>query len=992
MVSGVEDPEVSGIEDPEVSGVEDPKVSGVEDPEVSGVEDPKVSGVEDPEVFEDPEVSVATDANNSSIRSDTDVMLQCQGLSFKSSCGCEQMWKGVVENIVDDKLLKDISDREQQEVEKLGDEEEESFLDDQQNAYEEPDNEPDDHDYLTTSVEDAYAENCIHLTNNESRESDSEIHQESGMTNKNKKAIRADNNNDGDTGLDITSAENGATEEEIMGSNQSVDGSSEATPEEVDFEGMSKKQKKKYLAQVKQIERMRKKLQKKKEQVKKEKLIHRSHQQEQRLNVAGLDANQLVKLVDDMQNIKKRQFSFSEDTEEELPEMKATETFSERLFQKKKATETFSSQREDEYISCAHSESYLVTKTGFRLPDWLVYGYRHALVTREISDMVTNDFCISPAQLEIRDKESCYRSVEEVVKSVLTMVKGEGWSRKWSSQKVVKSEKVGKSVLTMVKGEGTENGTIHEELNVPHEVHEDSAKLSKNVSLNSYKRRKSKLLNNFIWYIREKSSLLPQDYNLNDIFSECKATPSLKFLATLSVSDRKKLFLDLLFDSNAEFLGLPEQVQLPMIFICYWFKNCKSDVDSSHLMSLILTFMMFYFIDGQVGRKRSSSEEPCVHCSLQEEKAYEQENRIGSLVNNMSCYRSKFNSKKQKKRKRAKGRTFEVEAEVCQNDEKLSEVCKICLDSLEMDPSDSKILGSMDPSDSKILDSMDPSDSKILDSMDPSDLKILDSMDPSDLKILDSMDPSDSKILEMDLDSSYLVHSSYLAHSKYLAHLVSSVSKAECLQASDRLSSYHIHRSLDNSNYNREFVHAMSEFQAVVHYLNLLNGVMLAPFPPIYMERIWSGTFCYNANDVILSYGDRNLYLVALLLGPKTHLYKLFKNLHTFACNISGIVAPKVDDEKKTESMLIEMFLKGAVVQKKKVKKQRKQKKLMQVVEDDFGMDVDDGCENVTTNRDLWGKKKIEWNFFSSSQILYYCNKMCCVTFVCPVLLIYFEL
>ena len=862
--------------------------SNPQNPKVSGVEDPEVSGVEDHEV------SVATDANDSLTRSDTDVMLQCQGVSFKSSCGCEDMWKGVVENIVDDKLLKDISEREQQEVEKLGNEEEESFLDGQQNAYEEPDNEPDDRDYLTTSIEDAYAENCIHLTNNESRESDSEIHQvskDSGMTNGIKGSIGADNN-DGDTGLNIKSAENGANEEEIMDSNQSVEGSSEAIPDEVDFEGMSKKQKKKYLAQVKQIERMRKKLQKKKEQVKKEKLIHRSHQQEQRLNVAGLDANQLVKLVDDMQNIKKRQFSDGEDTEEELPEIKEL----------KKLPQNFPSQREDEYISCSHSESYLVTKTGFRLPDWLVYGYRHALVTREVSDMVTNDFCISPAQLEIRDKESCYRSVDKVVKSV----------------------------LTMVKGEGTENGTVHEELNVPPEVHEESVKLSKNVSLNSYKRKKSKFLNNFRWYIREKSSLLPQDYNLNDIFSECKATPSLKFLATLSVSDRKKLFLDLLFDSNAEFLGLPEEVQLPMIFICYWFKNCKSDVDASHLMSLILTFMMFYFIDGQVGRKRSSSEEPCVHCSLQEEKAYEQENRIGSLVNNMSCYRSKFNSKKQNKRKRAKGRTFEVEAEVSQNDEKPSDVCKICLDSLEMDPSESKI-----------LDSMDSSDSKILDLMDPSDSKILDSMDPSDSKILDSMDLSDSKILKMDLDSSYL------------AHLVSSVSKAECLQASDRLSSYHIHRSLDNSNYNREFVHAMSEFQAVVHYLNLLNGVMLAPFPPIYMERIWSGTFCYNANDVILSYGDRNLYLVALLLGPKTHLYKLFKNLHTFACNISGIVAPKVDDEKKTESMLIEMFLKGAVVQKKKVKKQRKQKKLMQVVEDDFGMDVDDGCENVTTNRDL---------------------------------------
>ena len=54
--------------------------------------------------------------------------------------------------------------------------------------------------------------------------------------------------------------------------------------------------------------------------------------------------------------------------------------------------------------------------------------------------------------------------------------------------------------------------------------------------------------------------------------------------------------------------------------------------------------------------------------------------------------------------------------------------------------------------------------------------------------------------------------------------------------------------------------------------------------------------------------------------------------------------------------MLIEMFLKGPDVEKKKKsKKAKKRRKLVKIVEgdDDFGMDVDDGCEDMALSSNL---------------------------------------
>ncbi|XP_076028590.1 single-strand DNA endonuclease protein asteroid [Oratosquilla oratoria] len=116
--------------------------------------------------------------------------------------------------------------------------------------------------------------------------------------------------------------------------------------------------------------------------------------------------------------------------------------------------------------------------------------------------------------------------------------------------------------------------------------------------------------------------------------------------------------------------------------------------------------------------------------------------------------------------------------------------------------------------------------------------------------------------------------------------LLERVCKEECMLASQNLFEFHhLNPKLSDKNYEKQIVHAFSEYQACIYFLMLTNGLLKLPYPTISVEYLWSGTFCYNIYST-LAQKKNPLSFVSFLLGKgsciERIIVQLYQVLHDF--------------------------------------------------------------------------------------------------------------
>lgn len=109
-----------------------------------------------------------------------------------------------------------------------------------------------------------------------------------------------------------------------------------------------------------------------------------------------------------------------------------------------------------------------------------------------------------------------------------------------------------------------------------------------------------------------------------------------------------------------------------------------------------------------------------------------------------------------------------------------------------------------------------------------------------------------------------------------LRDTLAQVSVEECLLAAHRLFKFHhMDQKVTDKYYSRKTVHAFSEYQACIYFVQLLNTLLGSPFPLLSIEHLWGGTFCYNI-FFDLKKRPKPLVRVSELLGKGSCLEKLF--------------------------------------------------------------------------------------------------------------------
>lgn len=125
----------------------------------------------------------------------------------------------------------------------------------------------------------------------------------------------------------------------------------------------------------------------------------------------------------------------------------------------------------------------------------------------------------------------------------------------------------------------------------------------------------------FKWFVR-KSFLHTVD--CMQVRNEASLSNSLSMPAiwALPAKDRKDLlcnFLDGIVLSK--YSGLPSELQLYVISLCYWYKNTRQDVDRCYVYTFLLSLVMFYFIDPCIGRVRNKQKLKSLLEDLENEQA-----------------------------------------------------------------------------------------------------------------------------------------------------------------------------------------------------------------------------------------------------------------------------------------------------------------------------------------------------------------------------------
>ncbi|KAF2363340.1 PIN domain-like [Trinorchestia longiramus] len=80
--------------------------------------------------------------------------------------------------------------------------------------------------------------------------------------------------------------------------------------------------------------------------------------------------------------------------------------------------------------------------------------------------------------------------------------------------------------------------------------------------------------------------------------------PSLLTLHLKSTTERKELLCDFMKLEFKNLMRVPSEIQVVILSVCYWYENSRQKVTYYHLYAVLVSFVMFFFIDQKLGRIR----------------------------------------------------------------------------------------------------------------------------------------------------------------------------------------------------------------------------------------------------------------------------------------------------------------------------------------------------------------------------------------------------
>lgn len=469
-------------------------------------------------------------------------------------------------------------------------------------------------------------------------------------------------------------------------------------------------------------------------------------------------------------------------------------------------------------------QTSLTMECGKKLPPWFIKLYREGKIPREIADILTKNYFVSPVQVEMRKKKSVYLTVERVVRAIYTMlwksvIKGtEDTSSMVDSaeednddsqeEEFVEEETLDKfdfrkqsevkgDVEDMTVGEdngvenegaedtnGEENGGENEGAeDVDNEDEEDDeddnnddggndsqeetspSKDEANKELTTEEKLDLRPLN---WYLRKHQSLWIKKLTLLKP-EKAELLPDLEVIGQMTLEQKKKVFYDVIgFKHDFEGSELPDDLELIINIIIYWYKNSRSHPDEFYVMAILTCIMQFYIIDRKIGVVRAK-------------KAFDDLDRVRSKLGLMKKEPNYPNA------------------------------------------------------DSSIKD------------------------------------------------------------------LLANITDEECLSANYNLfMKHHFTGFKKGAKYNKYTVHAFSEFQTCIYFIQCLNCILGTPYPYLNVENLWSGTFCYNVYEAYKK--ERNaVRLASMMMGNGTALERLFLKLLGKCGNILNFVSKRVPKNVDTK-------------------------------------------------------------------------------------------
>ncbi|KAG7160574.1 protein asteroid-like [Homarus americanus] len=205
------------------------------------------------------------------------------------------------------------------------------------------------------------------------------------------------------------------------------------------------------------------------------------------------------------------------------------------------------------------------------------------------------------------------------------------------------------------------------------------------------------------------------------------------------------------------------------------------------------------------------------------------------------------------------------------------------------------------------------------------------------------------KVKVSDLLSDATYHNPHASVKDLLVH----ISHEECLVAGYNLFKFHhMDQKINNKYYSRKTVHAFSEYQACIYFMQLLNSLLCSPFPMLSVECLWGGTFCYNIFHELKKKKSNPLVKITNFLGRGTCLERLFLKLFKRL----GVVL----NLQKCTSMV--EFVENMKVPKKKYKETNSNTE-KEAVEDTKIIEREK-CQNLTDGKDtsteLSGRNKVK--------------------------------
>lgn len=461
-------------------------------------------------------------------------------------------------------------------------------------------------------------------------------------------------------------------------------------------------------------------------------------------------------------------------------------------------------------------ETELRLKNGNQPPKWFVEAYRTQRIPHEVSDILTKGDFISPPQVEMKELRSSYLVAERIVRSVYTVLwkglplEAQGYDSEEESSEFDNSsqdgtdvmlldsdgeeenneasdeeeeeenemtnEKEGKEESNMVTDEEEEEMVSEEAKSLPLQqsithaegqcsgqnrgikrTSHELTKKSRTQATHIQKRRKQTSQDkkgkpvqrkHLRWFIRNGDRLwIKNIYFLGR--QSADLLPSLDDVEKMSLYDKKIAFYRMLnLESRFQHLELPDDLELILDFILFWFKSSSIELADIHGIAALICIIQYYIIDGKNGRVRTKK---------RFEEAPAAQERVQKL--------------------------------------------------------------------------------------------------------------------KKDRD--------YSSQNASVIELLYYMSHDECLVAGSNLFNYHhMRKNMSAQEFNIRTVHAFSEFQACVYFMQLVNSLLCFPFPLLSIEFLWGGTFSYNIFHHLKRCGDPVVW-TRQTLGMGTCLERLFVKLYS---------------------------------------------------------------------------------------------------------------